>query len=276
MKREICKKVSCMLLAGMVLAGCGETKVSDDMSTEEAIKYAEGLLEENKDSSAADLNGDMVDDAIEDFMGDLEDGKKVDELPDGLNLKQLTKIQEKYYSLVKWNGTLKHGGDCSDDPIDYFVFDNYKMTREYLESTPISQQIADLYNNVEWQKTGVNIGQSHGDIDPDEKVDLSDAKKVKKWLKEKIAELEPTDEIYIHYVFFEKEGSNDRDELYFRINIEDINRESVNNYMGLKYHQGNTDKGEYSCFSRKEDGTYYLFATHEDVFEYREWSGEDL
>lgn len=76
MKREICKKVSCMLLAGMVLAGCGETKVSDDMSTEEAIKYAEGLLEENKDSSAADLNGDMVDDAIEDFMGDLEDGKK--------------------------------------------------------------------------------------------------------------------------------------------------------------------------------------------------------
>ena len=41
---------------------------------DEAIKYAYGLLEENKDSDAEVLNDDMVDDAIADFMGDLEAG----------------------------------------------------------------------------------------------------------------------------------------------------------------------------------------------------------
>lgn len=280
MKREICKKLSCILLAGIVLAGCGEKKVSDDMTTEEAIQYAEGLLEENKDSSAEDLNDDMVDDAIADFMGDLEDGKEVEELPDGLNLKQLTAIREKDSSLVQVNLNSR-GGDCADSPMDYFVFDNYKMTKEYLESTPLSQQIADLYNNVEWERTGVNIGQMFSDIDPEEKVDLSDAKKVKKWLKEKMGEMKSSEDIYIHYVFFEKEGNGYADELYFRIAVDDLEKESVNNYMGLYYvchasGAGADENWKCCCFSRKENGKYYLFFTHENVFEYRNWSEKDL
>lgn len=36
-KGEIFKRISCLILAGMILGGCGEKKVSDDMDTDEAI-----------------------------------------------------------------------------------------------------------------------------------------------------------------------------------------------------------------------------------------------
>lgn len=284
MKREIYTKVSCLLLAGMVLAGCGEKTVSDDMDTEEAIEYAYGLLEENKDSSADDLYDDMVDDAIEDFMGDLENGEEITELPDGLNLKQLVEIQKEHPELVKRTGGMigGGGGDYSDDPLDYFVFQDYKMTREYLETTPISQQIADLYNNVEWERAGVSIGQCVSDIDPDEKVDLSDAEEVKKWLEEKLSTMNTrSEDIYIYYVYFETEDCSYADRLYFTISAEDITAEETNSYMVLDYTchacgAGAAEDWTCCCFSRKEDGKYYLFNNHEQVFAYRYWTGKDL
>lgn len=285
MKREVCTKVSCLLLAGMVLAGCGGKTVSDDMDTEEAIEYAYGLLEENKDSSADDLYDDMVDDAIEDFMGDLEDGEEITELPDGLNLKQLVEIQKEHPRLVKRTvGMISEGGgDCSDNPLDYFVFEDYKMTREYLETTSLSQQIADLYNNVEWERAGVSIGQWASDIDPDEKVDLSDAKEVKKWLEEKMRTMDTRlEDIYIYYVYYENEDSTYADRLCFRIGVSDLNAEDYGNYMILEYecYAAGDEEGSdwnYCCFSRKEDGKYYLFDTHErKIFNYCQWSEKDL
>lgn len=274
MKREIWKKASVLLLAGTVIVGCGEKKVSDDMDVEEAKQYAYKLLEENKDSSAEDLYGDMVDDAVSDFMGDLENGEEVTELPDGLNLKQLVEIKKEHPELVK----IDNGGDRSDDPIDYFVFDDYKITKEYWDNTSISQKIADLYNNVEWERVGVG-----GWNDYEDTVDLSSAKKVKKYIEEQIDEKGKlkcfNNKLYFHFVYYETKDCYYADELYIEISLDDINEESTNNYMGLNYTVYYADDREgwnYCCFSRKEDGKYYIFGSNEDVFEQRNWSKDDL
>lgn len=280
-KGEIFKRISCLILACMMLGGCGEKKVSDDMDTDEAIEYAYGLLEENKDSDAEDLNDDMVDDAIADFMGDLEAGEEITELPEGLNLKQLIEIQKEHPGLVKRNLSQKKGGDRTDDPLSYFVFDDYKITKEYWETTPISQVIADLCNNVEWKRVGASVGLA-SDIDPEEKVDLSDVNEVKNWLESQLDERGKAEEVYFHFIYFETEDCSYADKLTIRINIEDINAEATNNCMTLEYTchasgSGADENWECCCFSRKEDGTYYLFESHEDpVFQRRNWSGEDL
>ena len=71
------KLVICLCMTMLTLAGCGkesETEVvlQDDMTTDEAIKYAQQLFAENVgDSKDMDeLLDNMYDDAVEDFMGD--------------------------------------------------------------------------------------------------------------------------------------------------------------------------------------------------------------
>ena len=71
------KLVICLCMAMLTFAGCGkesETEVvlQDDMTTDEAIKYAQQLFAENVgDSKDMDeLLDNMYDDAVEDFMGD--------------------------------------------------------------------------------------------------------------------------------------------------------------------------------------------------------------
>lgn len=99
MRSNVKKSASILLLAATLFAGCGSANVSDDMDVDEAIQYAYGLLEENKDNPADELYDNMADDAIEDFMGELfgEDGEEVTELPDGLTLEQLTAIQKEHF-----------------------------------------------------------------------------------------------------------------------------------------------------------------------------------
>ena len=71
------KLVICLCMAMLTFTGCGkesETEVvlQDDMTTDEAIKYAQQLFAENVgDSKDMDeLLDNMYDDAVEDFMGD--------------------------------------------------------------------------------------------------------------------------------------------------------------------------------------------------------------
>lgn len=78
------KLVICLCMAMLTFTGCGkesETEVvlQDDMTTDEAIKYAQQLFAENVgDSEDMDeLLDNMFDDAVEDFMG--EGASEVDE-----------------------------------------------------------------------------------------------------------------------------------------------------------------------------------------------------
>lgn len=72
------KLVIYLCMTMLTLVGCGkessETDVvlQDDMTTDEAIKYAQQLFAENVDDSEDmdELLDNMVDDAVEDFMGD--------------------------------------------------------------------------------------------------------------------------------------------------------------------------------------------------------------
>lgn len=282
MRSNVKKSASILLLTATLLAGCGSANVSDDMDVDEAIQYAYGLLEENKDSPADELYDNMVDDAIDDFMGDLfgDDGEEVTELPDGLNLEQLIAIQKEHYRLVKLNDNISsHAGDRSDDPIDYFVIDDYKITKDYVENTPISQQIADTYNNVNWLKSGVNTFIS-ADFDEDT-LDLSDAEAIKKYIEDQVDERGRIQDLVFHFVYFEAKNGQ-TDEIYYNIHINNINEIDNNNVVSIHYKRSWPDDEEdkarwnYCCFSRKADGTYYLFATNEDILKRRDWSGSDL
>ena len=72
------KLVICLCMTMLTLVGCGKESseadvvLQDDMTTDEAIKYAQQLLAENVgDSEDMDeLLDNMFDDAVEDFMGD--------------------------------------------------------------------------------------------------------------------------------------------------------------------------------------------------------------
>lgn len=275
------KSLGVLVTAGILLTGCGSSNVSDDMDVDEAIEYAYGLLEENKDSPAEDLYDNMTDDAIDDFMGELfGDGEEeITELPDGLNLQQLIKIQQEHYGLVKLSDTLSHGGDLSDDPIDYFVFGDYKITKDYFENTPISQLIVDLYNNGQWLKTGVNTFLT-SDFDEDT-VDLSDAEAVKKYIEDQVNEKGKLQDLIFHFVYYEAKNGH-VDELHLDIHIDNFNENNPNNVISLNYTRCFMDDEEekanwnYRCFSRKADGTYYLFASHDKIFQRRDWSKNDL
>ncbi|MBQ6995648.1 MAG: hypothetical protein IJN64_14350 [Lachnospiraceae bacterium] len=72
------KLVICLCMTMLGLAGCGKESseadvvLQDDMTTDEAIKYAQQLFAENVDDSEDmdELLDNMFDDAVEDFMGD--------------------------------------------------------------------------------------------------------------------------------------------------------------------------------------------------------------
>ena len=72
------KLVICLCMTMLGLVGCGKESseadvvLQDDMTTDEAIKYAQQLFAENVDDSEDmdELLDNMFDDAVEDFMGD--------------------------------------------------------------------------------------------------------------------------------------------------------------------------------------------------------------
>ena len=72
------KLVICLCMTMLGLAGCGKESseadvvLQDDMTTDEAIKYAQQLFAENVDDSEDmdELLDNMFDDAVEDFMGE--------------------------------------------------------------------------------------------------------------------------------------------------------------------------------------------------------------
>ena len=72
------KLVICLCMTMLTLVGCGQESseadvvLQDDMTTDEAIKYAQQLFAENVDDSEDmdELLDNMFDDAVEDFMGD--------------------------------------------------------------------------------------------------------------------------------------------------------------------------------------------------------------
>lgn len=72
------KLVICLCMTMLTLVGCGKESseadvvLQDDMTTDEAIKYAQQLFAENVDDSEDmdELLDNMFDDAVEDFMGD--------------------------------------------------------------------------------------------------------------------------------------------------------------------------------------------------------------
>ena len=98
--------VICLCMVMLGLAGCGkessETEVvlQDDMTTDEAIKYAQQLFAENVgDSEDMDeLLDNMFDDAVEDFMGD--GASEVDE-EEELSAEEVIAIAEEGFKAIK-------------------------------------------------------------------------------------------------------------------------------------------------------------------------------
>lgn len=99
------KLVICLCMVMFTFTGCGkesETEVvlQDDMTTDEAIKYAQQLFAENVgDSKDMDeLLDNMYDDAVEDFMGD--GASEVDE-EEELSAEEVIAIAEEGFKAIK-------------------------------------------------------------------------------------------------------------------------------------------------------------------------------
>ena len=272
--------IAAMLMAvsvvGTACAGAGDDKGNSGTSVgaaaSESTTAESGSVQETteqEETQRAELAA---------ILEKLEKGEEVTELPADLTLDELLQINSKdYYGPVRIAMDGIKATDQEEEPIDYLVFDGYKITREYWDNVTISQFIADLYNNVEWGE----LEQLRNKYADDE-VDWSDAEAISRYFHEMIENDGKIDgwQMWFHLDSMPEDADSPAG-LIVSVTTENADRIGGNGIVVDYTHTGYSEVGSnipyYCCYDRKQNGKYYIMGkSFTYVLKRYDWSWDDL